>query len=194
MLEDPISFHEYVTAVHLAGMRHRAVRLFRAPAQDPPPDSIRAFTVLLRHVIADSDNFQLLFVDASSLHPHNFRRHLWVPKGGSATRWANTRYEGLTLVAALSRNRLFAAQFLRGGTTAAVFSSFLRQVLGFAREEEHERRHIVMLLDIATCQYSLALARMCAAYGATLFHSLPGFCRLNAIEALWAHIKAPLRA
>ncbi len=176
------------------GFRHRQIRYVRRAARVYAPDDLAAYAAVLGHMLARSAEFQVVFLDESSVCPANFQRRSWFVRRQPAHVSTRIRYEKLMLLGAMTRSRVVGLQLVESGFCAKLFANFVHQVVLSLRRLDDEHRLVVLVLDNAPAHRSPCLTAVCDALHCVAVFAPPGLYDANAIELLWGHVKRPLRA
>lgn len=190
---EEVSMRTFYGAMKDLGFRFRSVRFERPMKYPPSPTDIRTFLDVFVFLLQSQEDFLVVFVDESSVHPQNFKRRAWRKSGSRGIVRSKVGYEKLMIVGAMTQDELLAVQFLRHGFRSSTFAHFLFRVLKELRTVRNERRTIVVFADNATMHISEETRRTCSYFRSVLLLNLPGYPMLNPIELLWEFLKRPFR-
>lgn len=188
-----LSFSQYYLHFKRAGFALRSIRYIRKTAHPLAGQHVAAFVALLTHFVVNDDQFEVVFLDESALHPCNFKKFQWRMRGHNIVTPSALKYEKVTMVGAMGLRQVKAVQFLASGFSAAIFNQFVAETLWQISEEVGTGRQIVLVLDNCSSHRSADLLRFCCESDVVVLFGLPHKSQFNAIEYLWEHLKRPFR-
>ena len=140
--------------------------------------------------LAEADPQRLIFLDESGSHIGMTRTHARAPRGRRAVGIVpRNRGRVVTMLGAMSLDGMEAMMLVQGGTTAAVFETFVREHLGPCL-----RPGDFVIMDNLGAHHAAGIRELIESYGATPVYLPPYSPDLNPIELAWSKIKALLRA
>lgn len=101
----------------------------------------------------------------------------------------------LTLIAAVSEDRVIASQFVEGGVDAVVYENFVYSLLQAVQADPLTRaKKVVLLMDNARIHHGDPVIATALGLGAMLLYSAEYSPWLNPVEWFFRHVKQQLRA
>lgn len=141
----------------------------------------------------NKDEFQLLWVDETTVCPQNFQKKGWGLKGKPLVVRSNLQYDQTKLYALMSRKEAFSLQFLQDTSSHFFFDTFIIESMKKLFENKNDRGIVVLFLDNAAIHRSRELFKFCETNKIILIFNLPYCPTLNPIELLWRYIKRPFK-
>lgn len=188
-----ISRHRFYDAMLRFGLRFRSISYARKIGRPVPASALIDFADVLLFFLLLEEESEFVAIDESTICPSNFKRRGWRMKGTDVIVRSAIKYEGVSLLAAVSRNRLEAIQLFLSHPTSEDFIDFVRSLVHKFRTQNRTDRPLVLMLDNASIHRSRRLAAFCRKNGVLLFYNMANFCALNMVEYFWCFAKRPLR-
>ena len=108
---------------------------------------------------------------------------------------ARRQLYSLSLLSAISQERLLANQLIEGGVDATIFENFLYRLLVHVRESpEFAGRQVVLLMDNASIHHHRRVVDTVLGMKAILLFNPQYSPFLNPVEKLFKYLKGRLRA
>lgn len=128
--------------------------------------------------LAEADPQRLIFLDESGCHIGMTRTHARAPRGRRAVGIVpRNRGRVVTMLGAMSLDGMEAMMLVQGGTTAAVFKTFVREHLG-----PRLRPGDFVIMDNLGAHHATGIRELIESYGATPVYMPPYSPDLNPIE------------
>lgn len=135
--------------------------------------------------LAEADPISLIFIDESGCHIGMTRTRARAPRGKRAVAVVpRNRGRVLTMIGAMSLDGFEALMQVVGGTSAAVFETFVREHLG-----PRLRPGDIVVLDNLKAHHANGIRELIESFGARVVYLPPYSPDLNPIELAWSKIK-----
>lgn len=135
------------------------------------------------------DGGRLVFLDEAGSHISMTREHAWAPVGERVTGHVpRNRGKVLTILGALTLDGLEAMMTVEGGTSGAVFLTFVREHLAPIL-----RPGDLVVMDNLGAHHATGVRQAIEAAGAGVLYMPPYSPDLNPIELCWSKLKSVLR-
>jgi transposase len=132
---------------------------------------------------------RLVFLDESGSHVSMIREHAWAPVGVRGVgRVPRNRGKVLTMIGALPLDGVEALMTVEGGTSGAVFLTFVREY-----RVPTLRPGDLVVMDNLGAHHATGVKEAIRAAGADVLYLPPYGPDLNPIELCWSKMKALLR-
>jgi hypothetical protein len=181
---------------------YRAVRAlgfrFKEPkAKAVESEQLKDARVLFYNRLLDAlqdDSVHVCNFDWTSFSPSNFKRRHWARTGEQNKVEGRYQYQKLHLLALLDSQGGVVGQFVKGSLGHGVVFCFLRDaVLRASRRLAQPHHRLVVILDNSPLNHVLPIKYFAVANKVSLLFTPPTSYFSNAVELLFAMLKAPLK-
>ena len=193
-IDESTSFDHFYHSFRKFRFKYRDIKYAPKCFRPVQGHHLSQFHDLYLYFLIFENRFELIFVDESSVCPSNFKRKSWSLTGTACLRPSRIRYEKIMMLAAITRRRLLALQFLHSNFGSKVFLFFLQAIIAERLSDPTDRRQLVVLLDNCSSHRSAEILAFCKQHNVVLLYNLPRTSPLNPIEHLWEYLKRPFRS
>jgi transposase len=184
-----VSLPSVCRALKRWGLR-RKKKSVRASEQQRP--DVAAKRVAYQASIQAIDPVRLVFLDESGVQTNMTRRYARAPQGQRAIGSAPGHFDHLTVLAAIDqRGPVGSAMTVAGGTTSAVFQTYLNDDL--LPDLQHHKPDAVIVLDNLKAHHNRTAKRMVEEAGFSVVYLPPYSPEWSPMEECWSKIKTVLR-
>jgi hypothetical protein len=149
--------------------------------------------IAIAEFIFNQTEFEIFWTDETTICPQNFKRKCWATKRKQPVICSNLTYSKTKIFGLMTRDKLFALQFLQGSNSQVLFDNFIIESMKRYLRTGDVKKIPVLFMDNSPIHKSKKITEFCRRNEILVVYNLPNCPVLNPIEILWRHLKQPFK-